>query len=459
MTISYPQAAVVLRVIWEDFKTNKPELQDVYTMEVLPKRVSVSLNNYKEADTFEVELDYRIFPLDPRFVRSCQITIHIENMEKLVDSNGKAVRIKPRAPSSGASHNTVLMGFVDTSNIDFNDTTKTILMKGRDFTSLYADIPWGGKAVSLSKPVDKVIEDIISQLKTTGDIKVDNRTGISPLPILANIAPDLGELAGTRGAKRKESVWDVVQEIAAKAALIAYIELDKLVLTIPQVLRDPNKAVNFIFGHNLKSLQFERKLGRSKGFNVRVRSIVGKTVLVADIPKEAISLDVAGKENTVKKQTSKGGKIQDGEEAAPYYTFAVSGVASKDALIKIGENIYEEMSRQEIEGKFETHDMESFDNYRNVIDLSKLRNGAAVAIDVSPQDMKAMRRLSASSERLKYLLQRGYTRQVASVIANNFGKFATPFYAKDINMEFSIENGWRLHVDFINRIETKNQGV
>ena len=178
MTISYPQAAVVLRIVWEDFGTRSPELSQVYTFEVLPKRVSVSLNNYKEADTFDVELDYRVFPLDPRFIRSCQITIHIENMERLVDERGKAVRIQPRAPSTGDKHNTVLMGFVDTHNIDLNDNTKTVLMKGRDFTSLYTDIPWTGKAVPLSQSVDKVIEGIIAQLKTTGDIKVENRTGL-----------------------------------------------------------------------------------------------------------------------------------------------------------------------------------------------------------------------------------------------------------------------------------------
>lgn len=459
MTISYPQAAVVLRIVWEDFGTRSPELSQVYTFEVLPKRVSVSLNNYKEADTFDVELDYRVFPLDPRFIRSCQITIHIENMERLVDERGKAVRIQPRAPSTGDKHNTVLMGFVDTHNIDLNDNTKTVLMKGRDFTSLYTDIPWTGKAVPLSQSVDKVIEGIIAQLKTTGDIKVENRTGLSTLPILSKIAPDLGELAGTRGAKRKESTWDVIQEIAAKAALIAYIELDKLVLTIPQVLTDPNKAVNFFYGHNLKTLSFERKVGRSKGFNVRVRSINGKGVLVADIPRESTSLDIKGKDITVTKQTSKGQKVQTEEEPAPYYTFAVSNVASKEALIKYGENIFEEMSRQQIEGKFETQDMKSFDNYRNVIDLTKLRNGAAIAIDISPQDMREMRRVSTSQERMRYLLGRGYQTQVASVIANNYSKFSTPFYARDVAMEFNQESGWRLTVDFINRIETKNKGL
>jgi len=459
MTISYPQAAVVMRVIWEDFGTSSPELSQVYTFEVLPKRLSVNLNNYKEADTFDVELDYRVFPLDPRFIRSAQVSIHIENMEKLVDTKGKAVRIQPREPKMGVKHNTVLMGFVDTHSIELNDNSKSVTLKGRDFTSLYADIPWNGKAISLSQPVDKVIESIIKTLKTTGDIKVVNQTGFPALPVLSKIAPDLGELSGTRGAKKKESVWEVIQEIAAKAALVAYIELDNLILTTPQVLTDPNQAVNFFYGHNLKSLSFERKLGRSKGFNVRVRSIVGKTVLVADIPKDSKTLDIGGKDITVVKQNSKGQKVQSEEEPAPFYTFAVANVATKEALVKYGERIFEEMSRQQIEGKFETQDMKSFDNYRNIIDLTKLRNGAPVSIEISPQDMREMRRVSSDAERLRYLLDRGYQRQAASVIAKNYSKFATPFYARDVSMEFSSETGWRLSVDFINRIETKNKGL
>lgn len=454
MSVAYPQAAVVLRVIWEDFGTEAPALQNTYTLEILPKRISVRLNNYREADEFDIEMDYRTFPFDPRLIRSCQVSIHVENMKSLVDENGATRKIKPLAPDTGPDHNTVLTGFVDTIEIEHDDDSKMVKMRGRDFTSLYVDTPWTLKTVSYAQPVDKVIADIIKGLPTTGDIQVENRTGKAELPTLSKVAPDLGELSGKRNSQKKENYWEVIQEIAAKSALIIFIELDKLVITDPTVLTEPAKAVNFIYGHNIKNISFERKVGRMKGFNVRVRAIIGKEVKVIDIPRQAKTLDIKGRDIMVAKQTSKGTKVQDEKaETAPFMSFAVTDIVDEAALIAQGEKIFIEMSRQQIEGKFTTYEMTSFDGDKKVIDLTKIRNGAAVSIEINPQDMKEMQRASTPEERMKYLVARNYAPQAAAAIAENFGRFSTPFYVRDVEMSFESERGWKLEVSFINRIE------
>lgn len=456
MTVTYPQCAVVLRIVWEDFGSKSPELQQTYTLELLPQTANVRLNNYKEADEFDISFDYRIFPFDPRVIRAIQVSIHIENMGSLVDNSGKPIRLKPRAPETGPDHNTVLMGFVDTEEIDLDEDTKTIKLSGRDFTSLYVDIKWTGKALSLAKPVDQVLKEMVSPLKTTGDIIIENRTGAA-LPILSKVYSDLGEMSGTRNANKNETYWDVIQDIANKAALIIFIELDKLVITSPRVLTNPKEAVNFFYGHNIKSLSFERKIGRMKGFNVRVRSIIGKDVKVIDIPRQAKNLDIKGKDIEVVRQNKKGAKVEDKEvEKAPFMSFSLSGITDENALIASGERIFEELSRQQIEGRFRTYEMQSFDNYRNIIDLTKIRNGAAVAIEVSPMDMKEMTRVSTKEERAAYLMSRNYPSAAAVALAENFGRFSTPFYVRDVEMEFAAEKGWSLQVTFINRIQVES---
>ena len=462
MTISYPQAVVVLNIIWEDFKSGAVDLQKTQTLNVLPKRLSVRINNYKEADEFDFSFDYRAFPFDPRLIRSIQVSIHIENMKK----------IQPKAPETGDDHNTVIVGFVDKEEIEIDENSKMINMKGRDFTSLYVDTPWTGAAVNLAKPVDEVVTALIKSLPTSGKIKVVKRSD-KPMPVLSKVAPDLGELSGKRNAQKKESYWEVIQEIADKSALLMYIELDKLVIEDPHVQTDANKAVNFFYGHNVKSIQFERKIGRMKGFNVRVRAIIGKEVKVIDIPRQAKTLEQKGADITIVKQDASGQQVKGAlpadakgppgtaagqakvVETAPFMSFAVSGIASEDALIAYGEKVFLEISRQQIEGRMTTMDMKSFTNYRGEIDLTKIRNGAAISVEIAPQDMAEMRRETTAAQREKYLLSRGYPSAAAKAMAENFGKFATPFYVRDVEMSFDSESGWKLDLSFINRIQVK----
>jgi hypothetical protein len=65
---------------------------------------------------------------------------------------------------------------------------------------------------------------------------------------------------------KKDKYWEVIQDLVGKAALVAYIELDELIIAKPRALYEGTNAKQFIYGKNLKSLEFKRKLGRVKGF-------------------------------------------------------------------------------------------------------------------------------------------------------------------------------------------------
>jgi len=454
VSIYYPQAAATLRIVWENFGDElNPALKQAHTMQVLLKRARVTINSYTEADTFEMELDYKIFPFDPRCIRSCQVSIHMQNMGRLYDGSVN-VRLEP------STENTIFQGFVDDETMTFDDSTRTVRLKGRDFTALFVDTTWTGKTLNLTAPVDVLIAQMLLDLKQS-DILVDNRTGGS-LPVLAKFYPDFGLLSGQRNARKKESYWDVIQDICTKAGLIAYMELDKLVITKPRTLYDPNKAIQFVYGRNISSFELKRNLGKQKGFNIRVRALVGKTVLLADIPKDSTALENGGQEVKIPKQDAQG-NLQ--EQAAPYLSFVVANVNSKDQLIKIGEKIYEELSRQQIEGRFETHDMEApigeeqTGGNEECFDLTKLRNGTPVQILISMDDLDAIKREQSQATRFKYLIDRCYPAQVATIFAATLGKYSTPFYTRSVDFTIDADNGFKVEVDFINFIETKNKGL
>ena len=376
MSYYYPQGVIVLRVLLEDFSSGSVRLQKPYTFTAVAKSLDVNLNSYNEADTFSATIDYRNLPFDPRIIRSLGVSIHMENKGAIFKQNmsGALDTITPNAD------NLIFQGFADSDKIDFDEDTRTVTVEGRDFTALLIDREYLGDPIPLTKPVDKVIRDLLDQLPQTKVEAGDPGQGIdielvgittADLPTLANLATGKGKLEGAKNGRKSRSYWDKIQEIISDSGLIAYISLDKLIITKPRNLYDRSKSKVFIYGRNVKTLEFERKLGRQKGFNVRVVSLNTKDKKIEDarIPEEASvewCKEIGVRREAIKlpvvKAAGKGnqeqGKTEVKAETAPYMTFKVAqDIASKEQLISIGEKIYEELGRQQIEGKLSTREM------------------------------------------------------------------------------------------------------
>jgi len=450
----YPQAAIRLRVVWEDFqpKSDTKNLP-VYEMTVLAKSLTVNINDYTQADSFECEIDYKNFPFDPRTIRSLGVTIYMQDMRRLVGADGSKVQIAPERK------NVIFMGFADEESISFNDTDRTIRFEGRDFTSLLLDAPYPFGNVDISRPLDLVIKELLTNLPASEKIEVVNKTG-EELPTIAKYAPDFGKLAGQKNTKN-QSYWAVIQDIVSKAGLIAYIELDRLIISTPRNIFGSKDNYQFIYGKNIQSLEFKRKLGRTKGVNIQVISASlekNKDVLTAKIPEEASEewCQAVG----VLRESVKIEKIGiDGKpnpEAAPYITFRVAEVDSKEALIKIGEGVFEEVGRQQIEGTLETKEMMLLQNVSGShveFDCTKIRNGTPVKIEINQEDMQGFSRLDTQAAREDYLKKKGYKPEIAAAISKATGRFDTVFYTKSVSFSLSQDDGFSMKLDFINFIQ------
>lgn len=464
MKYFYPGAVAQLRVIWQDFGSSDPTLTQPWEMQVTPKMTRVSINSYVEADTFEIELDYKTFPFDPRAIKSCQVNIFMENQD-----HRAAVQRNAVVPSHD---NAIFSGFADEDSITLDESSRTVRLKGRDFTAIMVDSKYPGTLLPLHQPVDQIIMGLVSKLPAMGDITVDNRTGLSALPTLAGFWPDYSRLAGMRSAQRHEKYWDVVQDLCARAGLICYVELNKIVLAKPRTLYNPDKALQLVYGKNIKSLEMTRKYGRHKGFNLVVRSVNGKTVLKAEIPRESKTLPERGDYVRIPVQTPQGVMINKANPAsiAPTMSFVVANVNNKSHLIEVGEKIYEEIGRQQIEGKLKTLDMDAPQPVAgppvpgreapvSCVNLLQLHVGDPISIVIASDDLQSITKESNVAKRTHYLLMRGYNQTVASVFAQTLGKFVTPFYTKGATFTLDAENGFSVEVDFVNFIETAGKGL
>jgi len=455
MALYYPQGAVILRVTWEDFGSNAEVLQDVKVMPVSCRNLSVERKGYEEADKFSARIDYKAFPFDPRCIRSCGITVCIEDRKKIFNQSNSLSLIEP------SEDNIIFQGFADESSMEFDDETRSIVIDGRDFTGLFIDQKrLNTSPIPLSKPIDQIIQDLILEQRATEEIVVENRTG-EPLPVLAKLAPDFNPVTSVKNQKRKETYWDIIQDILGRVGLVGFIEIDKFIISKPQNIYEKKEIKQFIYGGNVKNIKFTRKLGRSKNYNVKVSSFnsLDKRVEEAKIPEEATDPNfIQNFGNTVVTvpQLDKDGKKIEPPKTADYMTFLVKDITDKEQLIKIGESVYEEMSRQQIEGTLTTFEMEipeETDNGTSPIKFSKLRNGTAIKVFFDQSEIEELRSNASKEEKRNFLIKRGYPIDVASAFAESLDRINTAFYTRSVRFELDQEDGFTMTLDFINFID------
>jgi hypothetical protein len=464
MSFYYPQAVMTLRVRWEDFddETNRV-LSGVKELQVLARRISVDINDYTQADTFSAEIDYKNFPFDPRTIRALGVTIHIEDRKQFFRSDNALNLIVP------SKENTIFQGFADKESLSFDDSTRIVNFEGRDFTGLLLDSSYSGKAIDLAKPLDEILQILLNELPSTseGKIVLDNRSGLT-LPTLGSFAPDFNALANQRSGKKNEKYWDVIQDLVGRAGLIAYIELDKLVITRPRALYGDSQPIQFIYGKNIENLEFTRQLGRQKGINVVARSVSVETkeTLEVRIPEEASvewsnSIGVARERQKIDKIDAQG---QKQTEDAPFISFVVPNIKNTEQLRVIGQGIWEELGRQQIEGTLSTREMGTRQQSTATdeileFDLTKIRTGTPVKIEIDQGDMEGFSRQKTVEQRKRFLLTRSYPPDIANALAVAGGKFQTRFYTKSVQFSLDVDSGFKMDLSFINFIELGNKGL
>ena len=195
MSVYYPQAALILRVFWEDFGNEDEILQREMILDpIIPRSVEVEINSVNEADTFRFELDYKFFPFDPRTIRSLGVTIHMEDMEAVFNNNGSQRKITPN------DENTVLVGFADENMIRFDDDNRTVSIEGRDYTALLIDQKFFAPPPNLTQDLSTIIKTLIDSVRGAESIEIENRTG-EALPIPSEIEADLNKLSAKKEYK------------------------------------------------------------------------------------------------------------------------------------------------------------------------------------------------------------------------------------------------------------------
>lgn len=462
--VYYPKAIAVLNVLLFDYGDTKKKQE--FHLSVAPTRVSININSYTEADTFSMSSRFEDLPFDPRLVRAIQVTIGVIDLKSLRKFDLK---------DFNKNHDSVIFtGFADRHTIKWDESERIVSFEGRDFTSYFIDTPYRGKKPAINRPVKDVIQDLIKQIPGAENIKVEDRSG-SAIKSVAKSLPGWDLVNGKKSTDGQfeytspnRTYWDVIVSLCESAALICYIELDKLVLTSPRILyssSNKKRSISLIYGENLSDLSFYRNLGRKKKFNLILRSfdVHSQKNIEVLIPRDsekswsrAMNIN---KNHQMVRFLDSNGVAQ--AKPAPFYSFSFKS-KSKDELIQIGQKTFEEFVRQQLEGECATREMRINDETGAEFDLSKIKVGTPVALEIRQEDVKYILRQGpdgrqiSSGQRISYLIRRGWKREAAQTlidaVGDGLGRLRPLFYTREAQIEMN-EDGFSIRIGFVNFIQ------
>ena len=445
-----------------------------------PISATVRKNSYSEADEFKITMRFEDLPIDSRLIRSALASISIVDLKKLKDQSNYDLNL--------AREKAIILGFADVSSIELDASGRTITMEGRDFSSIFIETKFDNanladaegkrrRKIALNRSLMAIIEDLMKNVPGSGGITIEDRTNGAVTNAEAATGGGYDLVTGKKSTdgqflyvQKNETYWDVIQSLCEQIGVICYIELDKLVLTNPRILYhgesfSSKKVVPFIYGKNISRLNFHKNLARKKRFNLILRSWNIKTNVPVEVSIPRDATEAWARETNIERAVQKIQTLDaNGAQVtkdAPGFLFPYQN-KTREQLITLGEKIFEELVRQQLEGQFETREMEVNDSQGVEFDLTQLKTGTPILLEIIQEDIQYITRKTedgqsvSDGKRIAYLIRRGYSKQTAQIlvdaVAKTSGKIRPVFYLK--GGEFMMaSDGFTLRVDFVNYVE------
>lgn len=492
-----PQARAILQVIFDGYGPSAKDSQ-IITIPVLPKSVTVHVNSYKQADSFELVFEAGDLPIDPRLVRAGAAEIYLFNApssddnarvlsrkQPLVDADPggqrprtatETIALELGTPASKDAftfgNKPRIVGLFDDDEIELSSSGKWVTIKGQDYTAYLASVqfpptPSGvARRVPTGKRLDLIVEDLVREADPEEHLAVEVR-GFDPADLPVVGAKELN--GGKRGivVEAETSYWDVIYKLVERHGFICYVDALSVVISRPKTITDKDTTAikRMAWGKNLEHLTLKRHLGKEQAPTVVVKSYdprTGKT-LTAEYPDgtidRSVTLDASrqsknGKvklERRVKTSSTKNkktGKVKTTvRERDEYQIVQVYGVTDPEALKRIAENRAHLLGKAERTITAVTRDLHDL-RFADILGVSA---GDAFWIewDEFNRELLADPKLS-EDQKARHLIARGFNAAVAGEIARRYETLAgldRPVRFKEGTIEYDTDSGISIEME------------
>jgi hypothetical protein len=466
---------------------------------IIPLGASYSRNGIRTADTLNLTLNYRDFPIDPRVIRSCAViyfqgSVSAEDYERGMAGEIRAEGVPPGAlipmsviPDSyidvhgNPRTNKRFEGWADEWEMEMgDDSSATISLSCTDNTRPLLEQPHPTKmSIGIDKPIDEAIAEYLANFPLARGLSVEYRPrgeGIV-IPVLKEsltkqaYPPGIGPPTGKDGNSNVK-VWDYLTDIATSVGHTIRVVGTTVVIQKATTLYDdrfPKRSDDpfvdrvlpngrtlrrrlMLWGANCSSLRGKRGLTKYAPTNVEVRSFnpARKRTLVARYP------------SFVRQQKV----ILPGESAdAKYLVKTVEGVADEETLASIAQSVFEQMQRRELEFTISTKELMSFGGVEHGLDpdLLDLADGDTIDLEMVASDVDESTTVADIEKELRarpreYLENLGYPTEFAAAYADSISDigFQTTFKVREVQFDWDSQSeGISLVIRVMNFIEVR----
>ncbi len=493
---------------YQDLSTDNLALFAQHSIKV--KKYKLERANIRVADQLTITIPYRDAPYDPELIRSAIVTFYAGGV---VDNTGADAQ---ELTDQWRVNNMRFTGVVDDWRAVHDDEGHWIIITARDFTAYFIDAYYpANKPIDFHGNLVEVLQRVVDTLKLGTDFVVvadDYPDGVNnvptsteynqPLPIPfedlnSSAPPSIADILNIEGAQAEQmgyskmaspykeniSYWDVITGICTLEGFIPYItgeiapNSNKLQILIhirraPDIYAENTNPPLLIWGKNVKSVHFERKLGAIKSPVVLVQShnIHAKNkhqqMIWATYPPDAFNnlMDYKEKASMASVTGTKPTLVDPRNKLykAEFKTYIFPNVKDKKTCQRIAEGIYNEIGRQALSGKITTYEM-TLDNKNNgTTDILSFRAGDTIELQVQPMDVSSATgidelsyiRNAPSPQIVNYLIGLGYSSTVAADLAD---AIKNPFFTKDYKIstivyDYDIDSGLNIETQFSNYI-------
>jgi hypothetical protein len=449
-----------------------------------------------DADTAQVTFSFRDFPIDPRCIRSCLVSISLGYVGRedyvagmirgAVRSDGSSVALVEHDSEQELRlwSSTRFVGYVSTWKIILDEGGDTVQLDCVDVSCVMRGQKLLGHKIDLSLPVDEGVQKLLNEFVTSRNLKVVLGTPIGrgdtqtvqapagtykPIDVMPKqMKTRKGKVAQASQKSEKQTVWDHIVDVVLRLGLRPIMRGFTLYLVEPRLqFRDLDGATKMVYGRNVKHLELTRKMEGMTIATIEVRCpdrSIGRVLwarypVVHGEPTSGI-LGKAGSPQPVISRSSKVTPNGTGHEEVRVLT--VRGISQLATLEKIAEATFNEIGRQEIQGTFATDEVTSFESKLDS-DLLDLQPGQAVAVLVEQQaqltggegvaSYQQLQTLSVAA-RQKYLEGLGISAENARrlALAQESTHMTSTFRAGFVTIRWSADEGVSVESDFYNFI-------
>ena len=449
---------------------------DVFRFDVRPHNIRLSSNNHNEADECEITFSYDEMGIDPRFARSAEVYIYVQDAQAF-------------GSFTPAQDNLRFVGIVRDIEREFDEGRgKLLSLKAQDYTCLFLEaknFPPSGVPLFTdtlatawaricdhtgywdldTRELQSTVTNLRDRIDFQGDIDQSRTLGSAVPSRIAKLGKV--QLGGAADA------WAVWQACVNSLGLISFIRGDRCIVTTATDFYTASDPPRFLWGQNILKLTESRQLGHLSAKNVCARSydpLSGKT-LESLFP----SPELAQKKKRLganPPKPSKHGSKPRGQvvHTQDYECFDLPfAVADQKTLDDIAQRIWEERTRQELRGSLTTAEMFAATVYgsQNAFDLLTLQAGDQIAVEVDRDALDAIQSLPSAAQRARALLAKGFSADTAKFIANNLDsidKLPSQFLVHSVETEIQsagAEGGcsYSMTIEFLNRIDITAGGT